>query len=205
MTVLLGGLSFASVLVILLHASGFDAVAAVRDRSLSDVPEAGLLSDLGIVILGGAGASALYRGWMSSSLPLTMLGLFCCIFALDDAFMLHEMFEHFEVIVFAFYGLMALAIFSLFLKDADVVPWPMVVVISAFATSILVDVFWSGFIGFLNPPADLAGRWSAIGFLLEDVPKFGGIIVLASFAIGQTVLREVPASVPLFLRARRAK
>ena len=46
LVILLIGLFVAFAMVIGLHLAGFDAVAALRDRSLSAVPEAGMISDL---------------------------------------------------------------------------------------------------------------------------------------------------------------
>ena len=187
LVILFIGLFVAFAMVIGLHLAGFDAVAALRDRSLSAVPEAGMISDLGILLMGFAAAVAALEAWRIANLPLGILALFCWLFAIDDAFLIHEAFGRWEIAFFGVYGLLAALVLYLFSQAGGRLPWPILIAIGAFAVSVLVDVLWGPLIGFLHLPNQTEGFLLRVGFVLEDVPKFGGILVLSSCAIGEAV------------------
>lgn len=156
LVVLFIGLSIPSVLVVALYLAGFDVVAALRDRSLSDVPEAGLVSNLGILLMGIAGATAAYEAWRTASLPLGTLALFCCLFTIDDAFLIHEAMGKWQIVVFAFYGLLAVLLLLLFSNSGQRLTWPIFMASSAFAVSIVMDVIWARIVYHLLLPAETA-------------------------------------------------
>ena len=187
LVILFIGLFVAFAMVIGLHLAGFDAVAALRDRSLSAVPEAGMISDLGILLMGFAAAVAALEAWRIANLPLGILALFCWLFAIDDAFLIHEAFGRWEIAFFGVYGLLAALVLYLFSQAGGRLPWPILIAIGAFAVSVLVDVLWGPLIGFLHLPNQTEDFLLRVGFVLEDVPKFGGILVLSSCAIGEAV------------------
>lgn len=188
--VLLIGLIAASLMVLALFWLGFDAVAALRDRSLSTLPEAGLISDLGILLMAVAAVAAAIAAWKRSDLPLATLALFCCLFAVDDAFLIHEALGQWQAAFFAIYGLLALLVFVLFSKTAGRLSWPIFLAIAVFVASVSVDLFWGLLVALLPLSSNLEGFLLRLGFVLEDVPKFGGIFVMASCAIGEAVLRS---------------
>ena len=185
---LFAGMIFASILVVALHLAGYDAVAAVRDQSLSEGPEAGLLSNLGILLMGFSAATAGFGAWKASSLPLAFLSVFCCLFTIDDAFLIHERLGFWEFLAFALYGLLAFIVLFLFWKTADFFPWPVLVAFGAFAVSVAIDVVWGDLVIFILPPSQTQYFLWRAGFIFEDLPKFGGILVLASFAMGESLL-----------------
>lgn len=189
LTVLVVGLTFALAVVIGLYLSGFDAVAAVRDGGLSTRPEAGLISNLGIALMALAGLTALVGAVKASSIPLGVLGLFCCLFTLDDALMIHEQLGAWEFLAFATHGALAVLTAYLFWTADERLPWPILITIGAFAISVVFDVLWGGFVGLIMPPGEASSFLRRAGYILEDVPKFGGILVLTSFAIGETLSR----------------
>jgi hypothetical protein len=180
---------FVSIGVFLLYFFGFDGVAALRDGQLGNGPEAGLFSDFGILLMGLSGLFALLVGLTYRSLPIFVLGAFCGMFAIDDALMLHERLGELEVILFAFYGVIIIFLLIEFTRrNTGYIVWPITLAIGAFAASVIVDVFW----GPLLVITELTqSTWPlyAIGFCLEDVPKFGGIVLLSSFAIGSGLSR----------------
>ncbi|MFD0982668.1 hypothetical protein [Tropicimonas aquimaris] len=186
--VLFVGLCVAFTMVIGLYLAGFDAVAALRDRNLSDAPEAGLISDLGILVMAFAGVTAAIEAWRSANLPLGILALFCWLFALDDALRIHEAFGPLESAIFALYGLLAALALFLFRKPGAPLTWPIIVAIAAFAFSVSIDVLWVWLVENLQTPVQTKHLLHRIGIVLEDVPKFGGILVLSSFAIGEAFL-----------------
>ena len=65
----------------------------------------------------------------------------------------------------------------------------MIITLAAFATSVLIDVFWGALISPSGAAAPQAGFLYRLGFVLEDIPKFGGICVLASFAFGEAFVK----------------
>ena len=187
--VLLIGLSAASIMVIGLYLIGFDAVAALRDRSLSEVPEAGLISYMGIFLMGVGVAAASFEAVRTDDLPLGALALFCWLFSIDDAFLIHEALGAWEVVFFAVYGLLAAIALFLLSKSEGRLSWPILVAIAAFAFSVSVDVSWDRAIGYLQLPSESENFYYRVGYVLEDVPKFGGIFVLSSCAIGEFMVR----------------
>ena len=180
-------LSFAFVLVLALYLAGFDAVAALRDRSLSEAWEAGLLSDLGIFLVGLAAVSAAFAAWKNASLPLAALSLFCWLFALDDALMIHESFGRYEVILFALYGILAAIVLFSFKKFTGRLPWPICIAFAAFIGSVAVDVIWHRVVLGLQLTSKTEFFWLQLGYVVEDLPKFGGIFLLASCAAGEAI------------------
>ena len=146
-----------------------------------------MISDLGILLMGFAAAVAALEAWRTANLPLGTLALFCWLFAIDDAFLIHEAFGRWEIAFFGVYGLLAALVLYLFSQAGGRLPWPIFVAIGAFAVSVSVDVLWGPLIGFLHSPDQTAGFLLRVGYVLEDVPKFGGILVLSSCAIGEAV------------------
>ncbi|WP_224501814.1 hypothetical protein [Celeribacter litoreus] len=203
--VLLAGLIAASVMVSGLFWFGFDAVAALRDRSLSTLPEAGLISDLGIFLMATAAIAAASAAWKRNDLPLATLALFCCLFAIDDVLLIHEAMGPWEVAAFALYGLLALIVFALFSKAAGRPSWPICVAIAVFEVSVSVDLLWEQLVALLQVSSDAKGVLLRLGIVFEDVPIFGGIFVLASYAIGEpfweTRSKNAPPPPVLLIRA----
>jgi len=64
--------------------------------------------------------------------------------------------------------------------------WPIIYTFIAFASSVAVDVLWGPLLE-LGPFGLGLSDWhlTRIGYCLEDIPKFGGIVLLSSFAIGE--------------------
>ena len=167
--------------------AGFDVVAAVRDRRVGSGPEAGLISNAGITLMGLAGIIAVLGAWKSSRLQLAMLSMFCCFFAIDDALLIHERFGKYEVVFFLFYGFLAIYILYIFWAAQEHLPWPLVVAIGAFVVSVVVDVSWGELVSSLQTSIRTEHILNRVGFIMEDIPKFGGILVLSSFAVGEVV------------------
>jgi len=171
--------------LILLYLNGFDAVAALRDGWSNDKPEAGLISNIGVFLMGIASISAMFWGYRHKRLPLLALGVFCGLFALDDALLLHERLGRREIIVFVMYGIFLIYILIAFTRqNGGRVVWPLIYTFAAFGASVVIDVAW-------GPLLDTTGmrfsQWplERIGYCLEDIPKFGGIVLLSSLAIGE--------------------
>lgn len=183
--VFLSGCLIASMMVLALWFLDFDPIAALRDRSLSARPEAGLISDIGILFMVLAAVAALFGAWKSWSLPLALFGFFCGLFAIDDGFMIHEKFESSEILVFTFYGLKIGVALFLFRMEIGFFPRAILVGIAAFAASIVVDLLPSLSAIFLQSSDGGGVYLGGMGIVLEDVTKFGGIVVFSSFAIGQ--------------------
>lgn len=176
-----------SAAVLLLHLAGFDAVAALRDGRLSDRPEAGLISDLGIAVMVAAGAFAIVRGLWGRHVPIAAAGAFCMAFALDDALMLHERLGSLEVLAFAGYGLGVGAMMAAFRPAGSAwIAWPLALTLAAFVASAGIDVAWQPLVNAFAP-AGWHGWLARVGYCLEDVPKFGGIVVLAAFVGGEAI------------------
>lgn len=177
---------FAVVFLIAMHLMGFDIAAVVRDRGLSDEPGSGLLSDIGILWMGLSGLFTLWQGARTQSRPLFLLGIFCCLFALDDGLLLHEKLHQYEVFAFAFYLVFLVYIFRAFSAAVGVViVWPVLVTLFAFGCSVMIDVLWGSSLEFMRLSPEITAQLAWFGYVLEDVPKFAGIVVLAGFALGE--------------------
>lgn len=173
--------------VVALHLLGFDAVALMRDRTLSDAPAAGLISDTGIALTAAASVLALLHGAAARDIPLTLLGVFTAIFALDDALMLHENLGN-ERVFFGFYGVFALVLLKFFnQRTPHLLPWPLVVTFGCFAASVGLDVTWTPLVETLSVAQRTSDLLYGVGYILEDLPKFGGIVIMASFSIGEAL------------------
>ena len=171
--------------VVALHLLGFDAVALMRDRALSDAPAAGLISDTGIALTLAGSVLALFHGAAARDIPLILLGMFAAIFALDDALMLHESLGN-EIAFFGFYGMFALLLLTLFSqRTPHPLPWPLLVTFSFFAASIGLDVTWTALVETLSVAQRTSDLLYGVGYIIEDLPKFGGIVIMASFTIGE--------------------
>jgi len=70
------GVLLVTICVALLQFNGFDAVAALRDGALNDKPEAGVISDFGILLMGSSALFAFFRGWVGKNLSTVALGAF---------------------------------------------------------------------------------------------------------------------------------
>ncbi|MBF9030355.1 hypothetical protein HKCCE3408_08100 [Rhodobacterales bacterium HKCCE3408] len=188
------GLFIASAMVAGLYLAGFDAVAALRDRSMGEGPEAGLISNLGILLMGLAAVAATYKAWQTTGLAFGILALFCWLFALDDALLIHEAFGSLQIIFFATYGLLAASMLFLFREPGQPIVWPILIATAAFAVSVLFDELWSLLIRHIQIQDDTESLLFRIGFVLEDVPKFGGIFVMTCFALGMAVAGDAGRS-----------
>ena len=191
---LFGAILLVSFSVLLLYFTGFDAVAALRDGVLSDQPEAGLISNVGILLMGVSALFALVLGLYGRSVPVFALGAFCGVFAIDDALLLHEKLGSLEILLFLCYGISLLTVLLSFTRGNDGhLVWPIVLALAAFAASVAVDVTWEPMLELFDLKQS---SWplSRIGFCLEDIPKFGGLVLLSSFAIGEglAVRRKAP-------------
>ncbi|MBV6657107.1 MAG: hypothetical protein KI785_04995 [Devosiaceae bacterium] len=174
-------------MVVGLHLTGFNAIDALRDARLSDAPEAGLVSGAGVLLMGLGGVVAATCALKTCDVPLGAVGLFCCLFALDDGLLIHELLGDWEVAVFGLYGLLAALILLLFRAEGWLYPWPVLVAIAAFAFSVSIDFVWSEIVHFTQLTGEIERIALALGIVIEDVPKFAGICVLSSFAIGEAV------------------
>jgi hypothetical protein len=181
---------FVSIGVVLLYFFGIDGVAALRDDQLSNKFEAGLFSNFRILLMGLSGLFALLVGLTYRSWLICALGAFCGLFTVDDALMLHERLGELEVIAFAFYGVIIIFLLIEFTRrNAGYIVWPITITIAAFAASVINDIFWDTFLRFTNLEQSIWPLYS-IGICLEDIPKFGGIVLLSSFAIGSGVSKR---------------
>lgn len=139
------GLLCVSIFLLILHAMDFDVEAALRDSRINTGPEAGLVSNLGILLTSLAGAFGLLRAWMYSSFPVLLLGIFCCLFALDDGLLLHERLGPFEIGVFVFYGIFLLEIILVYRRETrSYFLWPIIVVLFALLPPLLLICFGNG-------------------------------------------------------------
>jgi hypothetical protein len=182
-----GAIILVSIGVFLLYFFGFDGVSALRDGQLSNNPEAGLFSDFGILIMSLSGLFALLVGLKSRSFPFLALGVFCGMFAIDDALMLHERLGELEVNLFAFYAVIIIFVLIQFTRmNGGYIVWPITLAITAFAASVIVDTFWNPFFG-VAELTQSAWPLYAIGFCLEDISKIGGIFLLSSFSVGSGI------------------
>ena len=178
------------------HFAGYNVVAAVRDASLNDGPEAGLISNIGILLMVCAGVVSLIGALRLTNLPLGALGIFCLIFSLDDAFLIHEQFGRWEVLIFGLYGVLLLAVLYFYWRRDARLPYPIIGCGLAFAISVGVDVVWYRLIGRLPISADTLYFLDRAGFILEDLPKFAGIFLLFCFSLGESgVLKSARAKV----------
>ena len=186
--ILFVGLLAASVAVIGLYLAGLDAIAALTDGSLRDQPEAGLISDFGIFLMSAASIAAATAAWRKHDLALAALALFCLVFAVDDAFLIHEALGRWEVAFFAMYALLALLVFLQLSKSIGRLSWPVFLAFAAFAVSVCVDLLWGPSVRLLGLPSGAERFVYRLGYVLEDVPKFAGILILTSCAIGEALL-----------------
>lgn len=180
MTVFIGGL----------YLTGYDAVAAIRDASLSDRPEAGLISSFGIALMSIAGVVALFGGWRRASPPLALFSVFCLFFAIDDGLMLHEKLGSWEVLVIALHGTLLLAVIVLYRRDLKRLPYPLIASLIAFGISAVIDFAWLKVIDLWLLESELYGFLFRLGFIAEDLPKFVGIVLLLAFSMGEGLPRE---------------
>lgn len=163
---------------------GFDPVIAVRDRALSSEPEAGIISNFGIFIMGLSGILSLVLGWIDRRGSIVLVGIFCVVFAVDDALLLHEKLGEWELAVFIIYGASLCVISAVFtLGKKQYIVWPLFFVLLAFMASGIVDVGWGKILRILG-----LFEWPQLryfGTLLEDTAKLAGIVVMSSFALGE--------------------
>lgn len=79
-----------SLVVLAFWATGLGWSESLRDARLSDAPMAGFISNIGIGAMFVAAFSALISLAFGGSARHFVLGLYCLVFALDDALLLHE-------------------------------------------------------------------------------------------------------------------
>ena len=175
MAVIIGGL----------YVTGYDAVAAIKDASLSDAPEAGLISNLGIGLMSIAGVLALFGAWRRAYPPLALFSLFCLFFALDDGLMLHEQLGSWEVLVIGLHGLLLLAVIALYWRDLKHLPFPLITCLTAFGISAVVDFAWLRLLDLWLSESEHYEFLFRLGFVAEDLPKFVGIVILLAFSLGE--------------------
>ncbi|GAB5455413.1 MAG: hypothetical protein Hens2KO_16420 [Henriciella sp.] len=177
-----------SAALIILHLLGYSAVDALRDASQSTGREAGVLSNTGILLMISAAVISIFGAFVRSWVPLGVLGLFCLLFSMDDALMIHELFGAWEFVFFILYaGLMMLVMFLYWQKNARL-PYPLSLCIGAFAASIVVDLLWGRGVARLPLLPEQTESFMQVGYILEDLPKLVGIILLFSFTIGESGL-----------------
>lgn len=173
-------------MALLLHWSGGDVVAALRDGSLSATPEAGLFSDLGIALMAIAGCIAACGGLVGRSGACKSLAVFCLVFAADDALMLHERLNRFEFVAYAGYGLGFSYVWYRFaLVHRMSVLWPFVFVLVAFVASATVDQL-SGLLALVLPEG-FGGPPTRMLYVMEDVPKLVAILCLSLVAANEGI------------------
>jgi hypothetical protein len=175
-----------SVVVIALYLLDLDWVAALRDASLSEKWESGLISNFGIAVM-TVGAMASATGWLFTRSPaLLWLALFCIAFSIDDSLMLHEGLSRLEFLAYLAYGILLVLIWrELAALHGQLVLWPLALVGLAFVTSAAVDQF-GGVFEYLVPDS-AHGRLHAVLFGLEDVPKTIGVLCLALVAVNESL------------------
>lgn len=177
-----------SVLLAVLVAFDLDWVAALRDANRSDGVEAGLISNLGIGMMVTSAIVlifALRRQYKNSH---AFLGLFCTLFAVDDALMLHERLNDLEILIFPFYALLLfLAWLAFFRETGKIMIWPLALAFAAFGMSAVTDTLWYSVswqlehrfgISILRELGDLR-------YLFEDGPKFVGLCLILALALGE--------------------
>ena len=173
------------IFIVGLYLTGFDAVAAIKDARLSDAPEAGLISNLGIGLMSIAGAVALYGAWRRAYAPLALFSLFCLFFALDDGLMLHEQLGSLEVLLIGAHGLFMLTVIALYWRDLKHLPFPLVACLMAFGISAVVDFAWLRLLDLSLSGSEHYEFLFRLGFVAEDLPKFVGIVLLLAFSLGE--------------------
>ena len=173
------------IFIVGLYLTGFDAVAAIKDARLSDAPEAGLISNLGIGLMSIAGAVALYGAWRRAYPPLALFSLFCLFFALDDGLMLHEQLGSLEVLLIGAHGLLMLTVIALYWRDLKHLPFPLVACLMAFGISAVVDFAWLRLLDLSLSGSEHYEFLFRLGFVAEDLPKFVGIVLLLTFSLGE--------------------
>ena len=179
-----------SVLIMLLYMLGYDPIAAVRDQDLNDVPEAGLISNLGIGLMVIATLTTTYEALRGKTLRIGLLALFCGLFMLDDALEIHEAFRY-EIGFYAFYACVFAGVITLFRRDFGQWSLALLAVLAAFGLSVMADLIWTAGVIALFSEARSFHFLMRLGFLAEDIPKFAGIALLTSFALGETVSRSI--------------
>lgn len=182
----------AGLAIVLINLAGFDWDAALRDAALSDAPLAGLISNIGILLTGAAGIVGLAAAVLRRSRPLAGLSLFCLVFALDDALMIHERLDRYEALIYPFYGLaLALVWLGYTTCTGNRIVWPIAFAFAGFGASAVIDQLWD-----LLVEANGSGilwRFRGVGYALEDLPKFAGLFVLSVFTMSEAT-RALSAS-----------
>ena len=179
-----------------LHLADHSPGAVFRGPSMSDGPEAGLISNFGLFLMVVAGAISLLRAITASSLPLAIFGVFCCLFALDDHFVIHGLSKNIEIAMYVAYGATLSALIWIYHRASRQLPYPLLAGLAAFAVSAGVDLVWSAATRGLLWPEQTLWYVEQIGLILEDVPKFVGIALMFSFSIGESGWGSKSAAAP---------
>ena len=174
------------ILIVGLHLTGFDAVAAMRDASINDASEAGLVSNFGIVLMSIAGLVAVFGAWRRTDAPLGLFGIFCLFFAIDDGLMLHEKLGSWEVLLIGAHGLLMLAVIALYWRDLKRLPVPLIASLFALGISAIVDFAWIRAIDAWLSESEFYGFLFRLSYIAEDLPKFVAIVLLLAFSLGES-------------------
>lgn len=176
----------ASSLVVLLELLGFNWHAALRDRQLSDEPLAGLISDIGIFLVAGAGLLGAWGALIGRQAPLAALSVFCLVFAADDRLMLHERLGRLEFLIYPLYAAVLAFVWRCYSFSLGTgVIWPLAIVFAAFVFSAVIDLVWDRLV--VLPGFEYLFRYRGVGYALEDIPKFAGLSVLSVFTANEAV------------------
>ena len=178
----------AIIALIVLHISGYSAVDALRDARQSTGPEAGILSNTGIVLMISAAAISIFGAFVRSWIPLGVLGMFCLLFSVDDALLIHEWFGAWEFVFYILYAGLMVLVLLLYWRTNARLPYPLILCTAAFAGSVALDMIWGRGVGRLPLTPEQAEQLMQIGYILEDLPKLVGIILLFSFSLGESGL-----------------
>jgi hypothetical protein len=174
--------ALAVVAVLAVWALGFSPALAVRDVWLSDKPEAGVLSNAGVILMILAGLTAAYGGHVARSGACVALGVFCVVFAVDDGLMVHDGLP-FQGAVYAAYGIGFVGVWSLFARHhGATMLWPLALVLLLFISSAAVDQVRPLLTRHLGDEVPLPPE---VFVVLEDLPKLIGILCLSLVAMNE--------------------
>lgn len=161
----------------LLYIFGYDWVAAVRDAGRTRVPEAGLLSNFGIIAMTVTGVCLATAAIRQPRASIILLSLFCLLFAYDDGTMFHEGLGPYEPLVFPVYGVLLTGVWVAFARETGQwIIWPIAVVFLAFIASVFADQYW----GHVARRIEI---WpftedSRLRYAFEDLTKLAGLLLL---------------------------